>query len=258
MKAQILFKIILIIISLSQIKGFCTEITLLADPSFTGEIQETPEKGLGGLGGEIVAKALKAKNIKIKIEWRPWTRAVIESLDNKDNQTFIIPLVRIPEREEKFVWVSKIYNAHTAFITMKHSRRIDTILAAKGATIGVLASSSYRAILVRPENGLKIENIDEVPIDIRNFKKLIGKRIDAWFTINIVAYEAIKTMAKEEHLTVKDFVIGKPTSIQAKYIATTKKTSPQLIKKVRDAVEAFKLTAEYKKIISRIPNSDSK
>lgn len=194
---QKIFKIIIILITLSCLKGFCTEITLITDPNLTGEVEETLEKNLGGLGGEIISKALKAKNIKIKIEWRPWARAIKESLDNKDKQTFIIPLTRIPEREENFVWVSKIYDAHAVFITMKKGKRINSLIEAKNSTIGVLASSSHSALLERPENGFKHENIAEVSIDIRNFKKLIGKRIDTWFTIDIVAFYTIKTLAKK-------------------------------------------------------------
>ncbi len=232
--------------------GFCTEITLVADSSFTGEVEETPEHTLGGLGGSIIANALKAKNIKINIEWRPWTRAYKEALDNIDSKTFIIALTRIPEREEKFVWVSKIYGAYTTFITLKNGKRINSILEAKNSTIGVLASSSYSAILKRPENGLNLDKIEEVPIDIRNFKKLVHKRIDTWFTIELVAYYAIKNLAKEEKLTKNDFVIGNRVSIQQKYIGTTSKTSPDLINKVRDALESYKRTSEYKIIIERI------
>ncbi|WP_130610380.1 substrate-binding periplasmic protein [Fluviispira sanaruensis] len=234
------------------LKGYCTEITLFADPSFIGEVEESANGKLAGLGGEIIAKAFKAKNIKINLEWRPWARAYKEALDNKDKKSFIIPLTRIPEREEKFIWASKIYSAHAVFITMKKGKRIDSFLEAKNATIGVLTSSSYRAMLVRPENGLDVDKISENPIDIRNFKKLIGKRIDTWFTIDIVASYAIDILAKDENLTQKDFVIGNPVAIQEKYIGTTSETPPELISKVQDAVESFKQTQEYKKLIGLI------
>ncbi|WP_397600503.1 substrate-binding periplasmic protein [Silvanigrella sp.] len=250
---KFLIKIFIFIIFFFSLNVFSEEITLPADPSFTGEIEETQEKKLGGLGGEIIAKALKEKNIKMNLEWRPWTRAYKEALENRDHKTFIIPLTRIPEREEKFIWVSKIYDAHTLFLSMKGSKKINSILEAKSLKIGVLASSSYRAILARPENGLDQNNIDEIPIDIRNFKKLIGKRIDAWFTIDIVAIHAIKTLASLEKLSESDFNTGNSISIQSKYIGTTSKTSPELIKKVYNAVEYFKNSKEYQKIINQIP-----
>ena len=254
---KFLIKIFIFIILFFSSNVFSEEITLLADPSFTGEIEETKDKEIGGLGGEIIAKSLKEKNIKINLEWRPWTRAYKEALDNRDNKTFIIPLTRIPEREEKFVWVSKIYDAHTLFLSMKSSKKINSIHEAKNLKIGVLASSSYRAILARPENGLNQKNLDEISIDIRNFKKLIGKRIDAWFTLDIVAIHAIKTLSSAENLSESDFKIGNSISIQSKYIGTTSKTSPELIKKVHNAVEYFKKSKEYQKIINQIPKRNN-
>ncbi|WP_158998415.1 hypothetical protein [Pigmentibacter ruber] len=49
----------------SMFSPFCysADISLLADGSFTGEIELIGDNQLGGLGGEIVSKALKAKNI---------------------------------------------------------------------------------------------------------------------------------------------------------------------------------------------------
>ncbi|WP_186647229.1 substrate-binding periplasmic protein [Fluviispira vulneris] len=244
--------VILILNLFFCLKGFCTEITLYADPGFVGEVEETAGGKLGGLGGKIIAKAFKAKNIKIKLEWRPWARAYKEALDNKDMKTFIIPLTRIPEREEKFIWVSKIYSAHPVFVSMKKGRRINSIQEAKNSTIGVLSASSYRAMLIRPENGINIENISENPEDLRNFKKLIGNRIDTWFTIDIVASYAMNTLAKEENLTQKDFVIGDPIATFDKYIGTTSRTSSKLIGIVQDAIESFKQTDEFKKLTDLI------
>nr|BFD31588.1 hypothetical protein GTC16762_12060 [Pigmentibacter ruber] len=240
----------------SMFSPFCysADISLLADGSFTGEIELIGENQLGGLDGEIVSKALKAKNITFDLEWRPWARAYKEALDNKNKKTFIIPLTRIVERENLFVWCSKIYDAHTVFISMKGAAKVNTFKEAQNLRIGVIAGSSYLAILKRPENGLLEDNIETVAFDSRNFSKLIGKRIDAWFTLDIVGITTIKNSIDGKILTEKSFQIGKAIAKQEKYIGTTIDTPKELINKVHDAIESFKKTSEYTKIISRIPN----
>ncbi|WGL60451.1 hypothetical protein QEJ31_02395 [Pigmentibacter sp. JX0631] len=79
------------------------DINILADGDFAGEIDKVAENEIGGIGGEIVTKALKSANISYKVLWRPWKRAFTEAQDNSDKKTFIIPLTRNKEREEKFV-----------------------------------------------------------------------------------------------------------------------------------------------------------
>ncbi|KAB8037750.1 transporter substrate-binding domain-containing protein [Silvanigrella paludirubra] len=234
-----------------NLSSYAEDITLFSD-DFPGEIEKRGENDLGGIGGDIVIQALKAKKISYKLEIKPWKRAFTEALTNEDKKSFIIPLTRNKEREEKFVWASKIYEAKTIFLTMSGGKNIDSMADAKGSKIGVLAGSSYENILSNSDSKIEKSSIDAVPNDITNFKKLIGKKIDAWFTINIVALTMIKANLKAENLNESNFRIGKAIAVQEKYIATTSATSPELIKKVTDAIEAFKKTPDYKKLTDKI------
>ena len=242
----------ILILSMTPKIIYAQDINILADGDFAGEIDKIAENEVGGIGGEIVTKALKAANISYKILWRPWKRAFSEAQENSDKKTFIIPLTRNKEREEKFIWVSKIYESKTIFLTLNGSKNVDSMADAKLVKVGVLAGSSYEAILLNPDNALDKAKIDAVPNDNTNFKKLIGKKIEAWFTLDIVANTLISTQGKNEKMEFKDFRIGKPIAIQEKYIATTSATSTELVKKVSNAFETFKKTSAYADIIKKI------
>jgi len=255
---KLFFSILLCNISLIHSPIFSSDLTILSGdikPVYSEEQNNLMTTNLNnskiGIATLIVSKALTRNGIKFDLEWKPWIRTYNEGLENKNKKTFIIPLTRIEEREKLFVWCSKIYSSNSVFITLKDSKKINSFKDAKDLRIGTMGGSSYLMLLKRPENGIKEENIEVVTFDTRAFNMLIGKRIDAWFALESSAVRIIR----ESNKSVDLFQIGKHIHTQDNYIGTTSKTSPELIKKVSNAIESFKKTQEYNKILEEFGNT---
>ncbi len=205
------------------------------------------ENQVGGIGGEIITKALEAKKISFKMHWLPWKRAQEETLENSDKKSFIIPFTRNAEREPKYNWVSKIYDAETIFITQKGTAKINSMADAKGKKIGVLLGSSYETAILNSKNGFNTSDIEAVPIDVTNAKKLEAGKINTWYT-GVIG--AIATFASE-NIDKSKFEFGNKIDVEENYIATAKNTDASLVKKVKDAIDSFKKTPEYLAIIKK-------
>ncbi|APJ03751.1 substrate-binding periplasmic protein [Silvanigrella aquatica] len=235
-----------ILCSLFSFAAKAEEITIVTE-NFPSETDKIEENKVGGIAGEIITKALEAKNITYKMNWLPWKRSQQETQDNTDKKTFIIPLTRNKEREANYTWVAKLYDADTSFISYEGSKKINSFAEAKGKKIGVLSGSSYEGTIVDPKNGLNKAEIEAVPNDATNARKLEAGKIAGWYTGVIGGIAVINA----EKMSIAKFGIGKKIDREENYLATAKSTPADLVAKVKSAIDAFKKTAQYKEIIKK-------
>nr|BFD32176.1 ABC transporter substrate-binding protein [Pigmentibacter ruber] len=222
------------------------DISILTE-NFPSETEKIGENQVSGIGGDIVTKALEAKKISFKMVWSPWKRAQQETLANSDKKSFVIPLTRNSEREASYNWVAKLYDADTAFLTLKSNKKLDSIADAKGKKIGVLLGSSYEGFIADAKHGLNKADIEAVPNDATNAKKLDAGKIYGWYSGVIGAVAALKA----EKIDIGKIDIGKNIDREENYIATAKNTPAELANKVKDAIESFKKTPQYAAIIKK-------
>ena len=225
---------------------YAEDITIVTQ-NFRGITEKWGEDQIGGIAGEIISKAFEAKKLTFKVIWMPWKRSQDETLLNNNKKTFIIPFTRNSEREPKYKWVAKLYNADTVFITYNGSKKINKMSNAKGKEIGVLLSSSYELGLLSEKSGLNKENIHSFPNNDVIIKKLSSGSIFAWYTGIIGAISVIK----DEKMDVEKFNFGNRIDTDENYIATSKETSKDLVRKISSAIENFKKTSDYAEIIRK-------
>nr|BFD32178.1 basic amino acid ABC transporter substrate-binding protein [Pigmentibacter ruber] len=224
--------------------SFAEDVTIITH-DFPSKTEKWGENQIGGIAGEIISQAFKHKNITFKIIWEPWIRAQEDCLANTDSKSFIIPFTRNPDREKKYIWVSKIYNADTVFISYKGTKPINSLQEVKNKKIGVMLATSYETFLLNQK--LMKQNIISVPKDSQNVNALEEKTIDAWYTSVIGALSFLK----EQKLNIDYYTFGNKIDTEENYIATTKKTSEKLISKVKQAIESFKKTPQYSAIVRK-------
>jgi len=214
---------------------------------FPNQTVPVNENTIRGLAGEILTQALKKSNITYKIIFLPWKRAQIDAVVNNNKKTFILPLTRNEEREKNYLWVSKLYDLNTLFLSNKNQDPINSINDAKNKKIGVLLGTSFEDTLNDPKYNL---NKDDIELSYNHesiIKKLIGGRLDGWYDVKI----DIISELKKENLNLSDFHFGKKILIEENYIATSKSISKELYMKVTNAFESFKKTPDYDKILKK-------
>ena len=224
--------------------AFAEDVTIFTQ-DFPSKSEKWGENQIGGIAGEIISQAFRNNNITFKTVWEPWIRAQEDCLANKDKKSFIIPFTRNADREKKYYWVSKIYNADTVFISYKGTKPINSIKDVKNKKIGVMLATSYEAFLISQK--LNRENIITVAKDSQNLRALEEKTIDAWYTSVIGAFSFLK----ENKLEIDYYTFGNKIDTEENYIATTQETSEKLIKNVKQAIDSFKKTPQYAAIVRK-------
>lgn len=224
---------------------YAEDVTIITH-EFASKTEKWGDNQIGGIAGEIISQAFAKANITFRVIWMPWIRAQEECQANIDKKTFIIPLTRLTEREKKYVWVSKIYNADTVFISYKGSKPINSVQDVKDKKIGVMLATSYELFL-RNQKEINKDHIISVTNDSANLKALEDKSIAAWYTSVIGAFNFIR----DQKVELDSFIFGNKIETEENYIATPPSTQKGLINRVKNAVDRFKKTPQYAAIIRK-------
>ena len=238
--------ILYLLICLPNFIAKAEDITLITE-NFPAESEHVSENSVGGICGEILTQALDAKKISFKIIWSRWKRAQLETISNVDKKSFIIPLTRNEEREKKYYWVSKLYDAETVFFVKKGNKKINSLREARGKKIGVLLDSSFELKMLNKKSGLNKRDIEAVPYDSINVKKVLSGEIDAWYNNLVGGFALIHS----EKIDPNEFEYGNTIDSEENFIATTDATPKELINKVKNAIDSFKNTPQYFSIIKK-------
>lgn len=178
-----------------------------------------------------------------EIEVMPWTNAYQIAL-NRPN-TVIFSLIRTPERESKFIWISKLINVKTILIALNSSTAEYTTQLSnlKNLKVGVKANDAVGQELIK--NGFSFDkNLIEI-IDTSSSIKMLQKKrfdlvpanrfmLDYYCSINDCHTTSFKEVYVFDELD-QDF-----------YLAVSLGTEPSVIKQLREELSTLKLPIEAK------------
>jgi len=220
---------------------------IIVTENVPSEVEKLSNGEVSGIFGEITTEALRLRKLKYQFVWTRWKTAQSKVKENIDKKTFILPLTRIPEREKFYNWVAKIYDVETIFITKKGNKKINSLEQIVDKKIGVQVGTSYEQKILNQKGKAFKDEVESVPYDHLNVKKLLLGEIYAWYT-SIISGKANITAV---NIDLNQFEFGNKIDIEENYISTTAGTDPQLIEKVKEAFDEFRKTKSYNEIISK-------
>ncbi len=196
---------------------------------------------IAGLSTEVVREILKEVGHEDNIKIYPWARSykIIQEKPNK----VLYSMTRTPQREDMFKWVGPVAENNWVFFARKDSNiKINKLEDAKKYTIGTYRDDACELFL--KEKGFT--NLQSVPDDKLNVRKLVKKRIDLW----IVGLGQGVFKAKRENFNqnIKKIYDVKHTEL---YIAFSKDTDDKIIKKWQNALDKLKENGTYQKIVDK-------
>lgn len=229
-------KSLLTILTIFTIIVYAQEISIVTEE--WKPFNYTERDTLKGMATEVVTSVLKEAGIKYQIDVYPWLRAYNMALEN-DN-VLIYSIGRTEHREKQFKWIGPIApSSVTGFIKLKSRNDIliENIEDAKKYLIGVTRGSATYKYLIK--QGFEInKNIYIINRASQNIKMLLSGRVDI---IAGTEWTYVLT-AKDLGLSFDDMqIIYKYREIPM-YMAFNKKTSDELVDRVRRAYEKVKST----------------
>ncbi|WP_054061424.1 MULTISPECIES: substrate-binding periplasmic protein [Pseudomonas] len=183
-----------------------------------------------GIVGDIAVQAIARTGHTAHIEALPWARAQRHVSDKQD--LLIAPLTRTPEREDRFTWIAPIMSMDRAFFSL--DKPVTSFDQARKTyrVIGVGLGSAQEEIL--RTQGFDKDQIYPLTIGDNPAQMLLMGRIDAWFN-GVPESRYIWPKLSDRKLYMSPVM----SSAQV-YLACSKQCSADLVKRLRNAVEALR------------------
>jgi polar amino acid transport system substrate-binding protein len=184
-----LFAITAFLFSVSA--SFAQQVTVVTENA--PPLQYIENGKVAGVTTEIIRATLKHAGIESDINVYPWARAFKQS-QMKPN-TLIYPLIRTPDREEKFIWLGEILTLKLGFVRLSKNThiKVTSLKDAHQYQIGVMRFDFTQDFL--DKNNFKVNQNYIIAKDIPQLLKLLyADKIDMF----IADFELLQIMAISE------------------------------------------------------------
>jgi polar amino acid transport system substrate-binding protein len=222
--------------------GWAQEVTCVTAnlPPYT--VEDSPQEP--GFSYELLQAVFEKAGLPAQCKFHPWGRAQMIAKQPENSHYMIFSLTRTPDREEQYRWILNLLHNETAFITLPGKEQINSVAEAreKNLRVGVNQETPWHKFLLQ-EN---YEKIDLVTSEEANAKKLMARRIDAWYVPIDRGFYYLKKLGLQEKP-----VAGKPLQTGDSYLAANLKFTADIAAKLQTAFEAVKQEKVYEKLYNK-------
>lgn len=175
---------------------------------------------------EYIKKHLKMSG---RIEVLPWKR--IERMTEKSGNFIVLGIARTPEREDRFTWISPIYDEKFMMVALKTGAvPVQNPEAMKSRRI----CRSFMTATTEMAKSLELRNTAAVPKGMICARQLHGGRTEAWIGgRRVIVYYYRKAGYPLSELRFSPILYEYPI-----YVAASRNTPPDEIQRWREAIEA--------------------
>ncbi|WP_447652139.1 substrate-binding periplasmic protein [Pseudomonas abietaniphila] len=191
-----------------------------------------------GIAGDVTLKAMEMAGYTANFLSPPWPRAQRDVSSGKD--LLIAPLSRTQNRENSFTWIAPLLTMDRTFFSL--DQRVESFEEAKKAfkliAVGIGTAQETR---LRDE-GFPASQIYPLKIGDNPALMLLRGRVDAWFN----GVPESRYIWKQ--LSDRPLVMSRVLMTANVYLACSKDCDPQMVEKLRTAVETLQANGTAEKI----------
>ncbi len=212
------------------------------------QIANDEQHNTSGALVELMELVIKESQINGKIQFYPWARSYGLSLEQPN--TFIFSMLRSEEREQKFIWIDKLYTIRSYFAALKTRKdiAINSIDDAKQYSVGSIRHDLAEDYLLQKGFTLNKNLYLSSKYSIL-WEALYSGRVDIAFTNSVIwKHEIIKTGLDASMLSL---IFDIPDFASDMYLAANLHTDPELIKKVKNSLTSIKADGRYDKLLEK-------
>ena len=202
-----------------------------------------------GSSTEVVREILRRLGSDASIRILPWARGY-RMLQNEPDVA-LFSTARTADRENQFYWVGPLFTVHYGFYSWNNpDLRLQTLEDAK--TVGAIATykDDVKEQLLR---SLGFQNLDSSNSPESNLKKLVSGRVDLWVFDNLGA----ANVAKSAGVNPERLRLVLPFRSYHCYIAFSKQTSPAVVRRWQETLDAMKQDGSFFRISEKWLPPDS-
>lgn len=195
---------------------------------------------------EILEAILKEAQLEAKVVFMPWARAFLTAKTQPN--TLILSMIRTPEREHSFNWITQVSHATRVFISLKNKPEsyVDNMQQAKQKLIAVvLGSAGYNELI---SNGFSDKKNLYVVADAELMMTLLeNERVDLVYEDPHNVRNILNRRGKTD--TAIRYKEIAPENERTSYIAISKPTDLEIVNRLQQAARKFEKTAEYSRLV---------
>ena len=200
-----------------------------------------------GFSVEILQAILNDLAIKNTVEFYPWKRAYLKTLNTPN--TLLFTVARTPDRENKFKWVGPIGSREVYLWKLKSRTdiRVNNLQEAKNYLIGTTRGYASETDLINKGFMLN-EHLDSVTVPQQNYEKLYAGRIDLIIDLELTAYYGILKTGLDFSQLERSILITSGTDL---YFAFNVETPQETVEKFQTSLIKIKENGIFDKILQK-------
>jgi len=223
------------------------QLTLRVVTELSPPHQTIKDGKVDGVSTQIVIATLKQAGLDSLIEVYPWARSyyIATSVPN----VLIYNMARTPERENEFHWIGPVANYRLGLVRL--TQRADLSpnhIKDLGSAVIAVQRGDFSTLYLQ-QQGLKIGKELQLSADIlESWRLLIKGKVD--YVVDDEAALALmeKQLSQPEGIT--RFVLAIPQLEQKTYLAASKTTDPELVRKLQQAHLEVQKTPLYQNVMA--------
>jgi polar amino acid transport system substrate-binding protein len=205
-----------------------------------------------GIATEVVEAVMNQTGINYTIKSYPWARTY--NTAKKMPNTLIYSINRTPQREKLFKWVGAIVpiNVSMFCLSERSDIRVDDYNDLKQYKIGTILDDAFESYLI--DKGLDVSNFVRLSGDKayqRSYRMLKAGRIEIMPMMDAVAYYVVRKVGDDPKSMLRRLFSVTELSQSSCYIAASPKTPADVVNKIRNVLEDFKKTSNYKELLKK-------
>lgn len=200
-----------------------------------------------GVSTQIVLATLKQAGLESRIEVYPWARAFY--IASSTANVLIYNMARTPEREDEFHWIGPVANYRLGLVRL--TERTDLApnhLKDLGPAVIAVQRADFSSHYLE-QQGMKIGKELQLSADIfESWRLLLKGKVDY-----VVDDEAALALMEKQLLQpegIASFVLAIPELEQKTYLAASKNSDAELVKKLQQAHLEVQKTELYQNVMA--------
>lgn len=200
-----------------------------------------------GVSTRIVAATLKQAGLESRIEVYPWARAFYIATSTPN--VLIYNMARTPERENEFHWIGPVANYRLGLVRL--TERVDlnpNHIKDLGSAVIAVQRGDFSSQYLQ-QQGMKVGKELQLSADImESWRLLLKGKVDYVVDDEVALALMEKQLLQPEGVT--RFVLAIPQLEQKTYLAASKATDPELVRKLQQAHLAVQKTQLYQDVMA--------
>lgn len=197
---------------------------------------------------DIVNLLLEKADIDASIEMLPWARSYQIALERKN--TLIFSMLRGEDREDKFIWIGKVFAINSYFVSLKGKKdfHINSLEDAMQHSVGIIRQDLAESYL-KKRGFSEGENLYLSSNYTVLWQMLYSGRTELAFTNNILwKYELEETQLDPNQIEIQYQIPDIATDL---YLAASIGTDENIINQLKIALEEIKSNGQYQQILQK-------